>query len=210
MHSKQSLIATWQQHNVGENLLHAFANIPRELFVPANVRHQAYADIPLPTLRNQSISQPSTIMMMLHALDIKEGHTILEVGAGVGYQAALLGKLVGKEGIVISAEIIPELVHAAKRNIETCQLSNVHIYEADGSTGFPDVEEFDRIIITAACPLVPEPLIAQLKEGGILIAPVGDINTQTMVKGMKRNGRLEIEFMGQFKFVPLRGKFGFE
>jgi protein-L-isoaspartate(D-aspartate) O-methyltransferase len=210
MRSKNSLIATWQQHNLSDNLLSAFTTIPRELFVPNHLQHQAYADIPLPTLRNQSISQPSTIMMMLHALHVEDGHIVLEIGAGVGYQAALLGHLVGNEGIVVSAEIIPELVHVARENIVAVHLQNVHIYEADGSTGFPDIEEFDRIIITAACPLIPEPLIQQLKENGILVAPVGDLETQTMVKGIKRNGRLEVEFLGQFRFVPLRGKYGFE
>jgi protein-L-isoaspartate(D-aspartate) O-methyltransferase len=210
MNAKQDLINQWRSMYIDEPILKAFKSIPRENFVPISFKAFAYDDHPLPTLRNQSISQPTTVMMMLQALEIKAGDKVLEIGAGGGYQAALLSKIVGRKGKVVTVEVIPELVQIARQNIKDIKIKNVHIEEGDGSTGFAEEGPYDRIIITAACPTIPQPVIDQLKNGGVIIAPVGDLESQTMVKGIKENGTLDLEFLGPFRFVPMRGKYGFQ
>ena len=209
MDERQLLVESWEELNINENILEAFLDIPREDFVPPQYQHLAYEDRPLPTIRKQSISQPSTIMVMLQALELKEGEKVFEIGAGVGYQAALLSKIVGEKGKVISTEVIPELVYIAKKNMEKINLDNVEINEADGSGGNIGEAPFDKIVITAACPNIPEPIIEQLKEGGIVVAPVGDLESQTLVKGIKVGGKLDLEFIGSFRFVPMKGMHGF-
>lgn len=212
MITKEQLVGYWRNKNivVDENIVKAFLEIPRELFVLPQHKEIAYLDQPLPTIRKQSISQPTTIMIMLLALELKENHKVFEVGAGVAYQAALIAKIIGEKGKLITTEVIPELVQTARENIASLGINNIKIIEADGGNGYQEEALFDRIIITAACPMVPQPLIDQLKEGGIIVAPVGDLESQTMIKGIKRGERLDIEFIGPFQFVPLRGKHGFE
>ena len=210
MGTKQELLDKWKEMHVDVNILAAFDFIPRENFVPISLRGEAYHDHPLPTLRNQSISQPTTIMIMLQALDLKEGEKVFEIGSGGGYQAALMSRIVGNSGKVITTEVIPELVNIARENITGLNLQNIQVEEADGSSGFLEEAPFDKVVITAACPSIPQPVIDQLKENGIVIAPVGDLESQTMVKGVKVNGKLELEFLGPFRFVPLQGKYGFE
>lgn len=210
MTTKQELMQFWESMKVDEQLLDAFAVIPRENFISPSLQAHAYDDHPLPTLRKQSISQPSTVMIMLKALELKAGHTVFEVGAGVGYQAALISRIIGLKGKLVTTDIIPELVQLTRKNLAVLGLSNVTVLESDGSEGCSAQAPFDRIIITAACPTIPQPLIDQLKEKGIVLAPVGDLESQTLVKGTKIKGRLELEFLGPFVFVPLRGKHGFK
>ncbi|HLC71094.1 MAG TPA: protein-L-isoaspartate(D-aspartate) O-methyltransferase [Candidatus Nanoarchaeia archaeon] len=210
MATKQQLLQFWKTMRVEEKLLRVFTKVPRENFVPASLRAHAYDDHSLPTVRNQSISQPSTVMIMLQALDLQSGDKVLEVGAGSGYQAALMSYLVGIKGKVVTIDVIPELVHFARCNTEDLKLKQVQVLEGDGAEGYIEEAPYDKIIITAACPLIPEPLIAQLKDGGIIVAPVGDLKSQTMVKATKVKGKLELEFLGNFVFVPLMGKHGFE
>lgn len=208
--SKQQLLNFWRKMQVKESLLWAFQEVPRELFIAKELKDKAYHDHPLPTIRKQSISQPTTIMMMLQALELHPGHHIFEIGAGAGYQAALISKIIGPEGSLITTDVIPELIQIARHNLNKLDLRNVTILEADGGNGYPQEAPYDRIVVTTACPSIPEPLIDQLKEGGIIIAPVGDLDNQTMVKGIKQQGRLSLEFLGSFRFVPLQGKWGFE
>lgn len=210
MVSKQELLQFWKSKGVEDSLLTAFSKIPREQFIPPQLKIHAYDDHPLPTVRNQSISQPSTVMIMLSALDLQAGDKVFEVGAGSGYQAALMAQLVGKKGRVVTIDVIPELVHFARCNTADLHLHHVQVLEGDGAEGYPEEAPYDKIIITAACPMIPQPLINQLKEGGIIVAPVGDLQSQTLVKGTKVNGKLELEFLGNFVFVPLVGKHGFE
>ncbi len=210
MRNKQELIRQWRSLNIDERLLKAFEETPREQFVPASFREHAYDDHPLPTVRAQSISQPTTVMLMLQALNVKKGNKVLEVGSGGGYQAALISKVIGPAGLLVSLEVIPELVGIARENLSRMGLANVQIMEGDGGEGFPEEAPYDNIIITAACPTIPEPLIAQLKEGGIIIAPVGDLESQMMVRGVKEHGKMELEFLGSFMFVPMRGRYGFK
>ncbi len=208
--SKDELLQAWKSMNVDPALLSAFENIPREIFVPPLFQGHAYDDHPLPTLREQSISQPTTIIMMLHALQLKKGDKVFEVGAGVGYQAALIAEVIGEEGKLVSVEVIPELVYIAQKHLRNLGFSNAMVLEADGSEGYAAEAPFDKVVITAACPAIPQLIVDQLKEGGIVIAPVGDLQAQTMVKGTKIKGKLELEFLGSFRFVPMKGKYGFK
>lgn len=210
MTTKEQLIYFWTTKNFSPPLIEAFEKIPRENFVPASLIPLAYEDYPLPTLRKQSISQPTTVMLMLQALEPKEGDKIFELGAGAGYQAAILSAIVGKKGKVVSVEVLPELVQLARRNIDSLGLANVQIWEGDGGEGWKEEAPFDKIVITAACPTIPQPLIDQLKENGAVVAPVGDLESQTLVRGTKVGGKLELEFLGSFLFVPMRGRHGFE
>lgn len=210
MHPRDQLLLYWKKQKVDVRLLAAFQAIPREIFVSEDIRSHAYDDHPLPTLRGQSLSQPSTVMLMLQALQVKSGHQVYEIGSGVGYQACLLGKIVGPKGKVITTEIIPELVQASREHARQLDLNNVIIMEKDGSRGMEEGALFDRVIITCACPKIPEPIIEQVKEGGIIVAPVGDLREQIMVRAVKVGQRLDIEFLGPFVFVPMQGKYGFE
>jgi len=163
----------------------------------------------LPIGYEQTISQPTTVLIMTEALELKKGQKVLEVGAGSGYQAALIGNLVGAKGKVITTEIIPELAKFAKANLKKAKIKNAFVVEYDGSQGYGKEAPYDRIIVTAACPEIPKPLVDQLKEGGIIIAPVGSFLGQKMVKGTKRKGGLETYSLGDFVFVPLKGKYGY-
>lgn len=208
---KQDLVHYWRNKNIifDERVIAAFETIPREIFLPEELQEVAYHDHPLPTLREQSISQPTTIMIMLQALEVQEGDSVLEIGSGVGYQAALLSCLV-TTGSVVTMEIIPELIQASTIHLQQLGITNVSVIESDGSRGFPEKAPFDKIILTAACPTIPKPLLDQLKIGGTIIAPVGDVESQTMVKGIKKEKGLDLDFLGNFRFVPLRGKYGFK
>jgi protein-L-isoaspartate(D-aspartate) O-methyltransferase len=212
MSSKDHLMSVWEEKGLilSENILAAFHKIPREDFVPPKFKHQAYHDHPLPTIREQSISQPTTIMIMLRALGLKEGMNVFEVGAGVGYQAALISQIIGEKGKLVSSEVIPELVHIARKNLQNLGLSNTKIIEEDGSDGFLENAPYDRIIVTAACPEIPSQLINQLKDGGIIVAPVGNKDVQTLVKAVKNPEGLSIELLGPFCFVLMKGKSGFK
>ena len=211
MTGKQQLINFWLENGIveDENIIKAFLQIPRDQFIPPQYRNEAYHDHPLPTIRNQSISQPTTIMLMLKHIELKEGHNVFEVGAGAGYQAALISKIIGHEGHLVTSEVIPELVQTARYNLKNLAAQNVKVIEANGGEGLLEKAPYDRIIITAACPAMPTPLVEQLKEGGIILAPIGDLDNQTLVKGTKEKNSLHLEFLGSFKFVPMKGKQGF-
>lgn len=213
MVQKSALVKFWQD-NFGFNELElkAFQEVKREDFIPENLRNAAYEDMPLPLLRGKTISQPTTVMVMTHALELNQGEKVFEVGTGSGYQAAIIAKIVGPDGKVVTTEVVPELVHFAKQNLEKANIRNVSVYEEDGSNGMKSEAPFDKMIITAACREFPKPLIEQLKLGGIIVGPVGSSpQEQEMVRGRKdKNGHLELEFLGPFLFTPMYGRYGFE
>lgn len=208
---KGRLIRHWQDLSIikDKKLIEAFNQIPRERFIRDVYLDEAYGDYPLPIGQGQTISQPTTVMIMTEALEARQGHKILEVGAGSGYQAAILSKLVGKSGRIITTEYIKELAEFARSNIKRCDICNVQVISCDGSQGYEKEAPYDRIIVTAACPGIPKPLVEQLKEKGIIIAPVGSLFGQDMVKGIKIKGKLETKNLGSFVFVPLKGKHGY-
>lgn len=189
----------------------ALRKVPRNLFVPKNIEELAYRDCPLSIGHGQTISQPSTVVAMTEALQPKAGQKILEIGAGSGWQAALLGRIVGKKGHVWTIERIEELVDMAKKNMRSAKIKNVDVVHGDGSVGLPSHAPFDRIIVTAACPSIPRILVDQLKPRGRLVVPVGDLYLQVMTVVTKTaKGKLEREEMGNFMFVPLIGRYGFK
>jgi len=213
--AKKRLLLFWKESGViqDESVLKAFETVPREKFVMSSHKDMAYEDVPLPLIKGQTISQPSTASIMTQALELKKGQKVLEVGAGSGYQAALIANIVGPKGKVVTTEIIPGLAELARKNIAAVGIKNVEVHQADGSIGFPAEAPFDRIIITAAAPKIPEELLQQLSEEGIIVAPVAidDVSfTQEMIVGKKKNGKVETKSLGYFTFVPLRGKFGYE
>jgi len=212
MTQKTELINFWKEKlSFTEIELNAFKEVKREDFLPENLKYRAYEDMPLPLMRGKTISQPTTIMMMTHALELQPGEKVFEIGSGSGYQSAIIAKIIGEKGKVVTTEVVPELVSLAKKNLAKAKISNVEIFEDDGSRGMPKEAPFDKIIITCACKEFPKPLLEQLKPEGIIIGPVGDKNEQEMIHGFKdKNGKLELEFLGPFLFSPMYGKYGFE
>ncbi len=209
---KEHLVDYWESSGTikDKRLLDAFKAVPREMFIRESYLSEAYGDYPLPIGHGQTISQPTTVMMMTQALELKPGDKVLEVGAGSGYQAAIIAKMVGENGKVITTEIVSELVLFAQDNLKKAGIKNVEVVCLDGSKGYEKQAPYDKIIVTAACPKIPKPLIEQLKEGGIIVAPVGALFFgQNMVKARKVNGKLEKESLGQFVFVPLKGEHGY-
>ncbi len=188
-------------------VIEAFEKVPRENFVPPDLRHHAYINEPLPIGEGQTISQPLTVADMTEALEVKKGQKVLEVGAGSGYQAALLSEIVGPKGKVITIERIHSLAEKARRNLK--DYKNVEVVEGDGTLGFPKAAPYDRIIVTATAPSVPEPLKEQLKVGGLMVIPVGGLIQVIKVLKKKRKG-FEERLLGFYAFVPLIGKFGYK
>ncbi|MDP3766049.1 MAG: protein-L-isoaspartate(D-aspartate) O-methyltransferase [Nanoarchaeota archaeon] len=212
MYQKTDLIKFWKENFGFRDIeLKAFEQVNREDFIPQELRNAAYHDMPLPLLRGKTISQPTTVMIMTHALELEIGEKIFEVGTGSGYQAAIIARIVGHKGKVITTEVVPELVSFARQNLKRAKIDNVVVYEEDGSNGMPNEAPFDKIIITSACKEFPKPLLEQLKPEGIIIGPVGTKYEQEMVRGIKdKDGHLELEFLGPFLFTPMYGKYGFE
>ncbi|MBI2598051.1 MAG: protein-L-isoaspartate O-methyltransferase [Candidatus Diapherotrites archaeon] len=189
----------------------AFLNVKREIFAPKHLQKEAYDDNALPIGFGQTISQPSTIALMLEMLAAKSGQKVLEVGSGCGYVLALLGELVGIKGKVFGIEAVKELAEISKKNLKSQGCKNAKVFQGDGSIGLKKYAPFDRILVSAACPFFPKSLFDQLKEGGIGVAPVGDKGTQMLQAVAKKNGNpLKSDYIEHyFVFVPLLGKEGF-
>ncbi len=187
----------------------AFLAVPREKFFPKEMSGYAYSDSAFPIGFGQTISQPSTIAVMLEMLAVPEGSRVLEVGAGSGYVAALLSELVGEKGRVFGIELVHELHQRAVRTLVELGYENIQLRCSNGTLGWKEEAPFDRVLISAACSSVPEPLVEQLREGGKLVAPVGGSFSQEMVLVEKQKGKA-VEKARQccFVFVPLKGKYG--
>ena len=187
----------------------AIRKVPRHLFVPSNVIKFAYKDKPLPSQNEQTISQPSVVARMTEWLDVKKGNKVLEIGCGSGWQSAILSFLV-EDGKVFSIEVSSLLVEFAKKNHAKAGIKNVEIIEGDGSLGLPEKSPFDRIIITAACPDIPKPLVEQLSMDGLLVAPIGEFMQSMVLLKKTKDGIKELKRELGYSFVPLKGKFGFQ
>lgn len=194
------------------NIADAFLSVKRELFVPEDVRGQAYADEAMPIGFGQTISQPSTIAIMLEMLCAGRGQKVLEVGAGCGYVLALLSEIVGSEGSIIGVELVDELIGVCRKNLEKAKIKNAEVVLGNGTLGLPGRAPYDRIVVSAACPYIPKPLWEQLREKGAIVAPAGDRWSQIMTRARKFRGEmLKDEYLGTyFAFVPLRGEFGWK
>ncbi|MBI4043661.1 MAG: protein-L-isoaspartate(D-aspartate) O-methyltransferase [Candidatus Diapherotrites archaeon] len=195
---------------VSKDIEEAFARVPRELFLPFSLRTQAYEDEAIPLLASQTVSQPSTLATMLEALQVKKEMNVLEVGSGSGYVCALLAELVGPKGRVTGMELLPALAETAQSNLRQTPYTNIQTVQGDGTLGFEPNTPYDRVLVSAAAPFVPKPLFSQLKEGGRIVAPVGEKFVQTLQIVEKKNGKLLKKDVHPFtyQFVPLKGKHG--
>ncbi len=180
-----------------KEIIDAFKKVPRENFVEEDYRKHAYVNEPLPIRAGQTISQPLTVAAMTEALQPRKGSKILEIGAGSGYQAAILAETIGPSGIVITLERKSQLVEFARKNIEKSGYKNVKIVHSDGTDGWPKEAPYDRIIVTAAAQEVPKILINQLKHGRLVI-PVND-----KLFLIEKNKNVKETFLGYYAFVPL-------
>ena len=184
-------------------VLAAVEQVPRHRFVPEEARAKAYADQPLPIGYGQTISQPYIVALMTSLLGIKRGDRVLEIGTGSGYQAAVLSRIAGE---VYTMEIVSPLAERARRTLAELGYDNVHVRTGDGYKGWPDRAPFDAILVTAAPPIVPEPLLHQLKVGGRLVLPVGDYFQNLTVYTKRRDGSFEKEKVLPVRFVPMTGE----
>ncbi|MGE0555663.1 MAG: protein-L-isoaspartate(D-aspartate) O-methyltransferase [Gemmatimonadales bacterium] len=188
-------------------VLRAVTEVPRHQFVPEALRHRAYEDSALPIGGGQTISQPYVQARSLEALELTGRERVLEVGAGSGYQTALLAQVADS---VIAVERIPALAAEARRRLNALGLRNVTIVVGDGSLGWRSLAPFDAIVVAAGSPRVPEPLIEQLSPGGRMVIPVGDRSDQSLVLVTKtKDGSIQQAPLSDVRFVPLLGEFGF-
>jgi protein-L-isoaspartate(D-aspartate) O-methyltransferase len=188
-------------------LLAAMQAVPRHRFIPSDNLAWAYADGPLPIGHGQTISQPYIVALMTDLLHLSPAAKALEVGAGSGYQAAVLAKMAAE---VHTVEFIPELARHAEETLAELGFSNVHVHCGDGSLGWPEAAPYDGILVAAAAPDVPPPLLDQLAEGGRLVLPVGSRGFQELQVWERRGGTLHSERGIPVAFVPLRGEHGWK
>ena len=188
-------------------ILDAFRAVPREFFVSADLRHLAYEDHPLPIEAKQTISQPYIVALMIDAAEIAAGDTVLEVGSGSGYAAAVISRIAAK---VVGIERQHELVDVSRERLQRLGFGNVEIVEGDGTLGWPEAAPYDAILAAASGSHVPDTLIEQLKVGGRIVMPLGDAGwVQRLVKLVKReDGSLQASDLGSVRFVPLIGAEG--
>lgn len=187
----------------------AMSKVPRHIFVPSDLAPVAYQDEPLPLGEGQTISAPHMVAMMLEALGPQSGHKVLEVGAGSGYHAALLAELVRPSGQVVSIERIHHLAVRARENLRAAGYPEVEVVEGDGSMGHAERSPYDRILVTAASPAPPPPLLDQLAHGGRLVIPVGTTYSQDLLQVERSPTGMRNTNLGGCAFVPLLGKYGF-
>jgi protein-L-isoaspartate(D-aspartate) O-methyltransferase len=199
---KLSLLAELRRDGISdERVLKAVESIPRELFVPATFQDRAYENIPLPIGRAQTISQPFIVALMTQMLQVDDKHCVLEIGTGSGYQAAVLSRLCRR---VFTLERHQTLLQEAQKRFAALRIHNITSRFGDGTKGWPEAAPYDRIIVTAAAPELPLRLVAQLRDGGVMIAPVGPERRDQRLVRVRRNGDgHDLEELGEVRFVPL-------
>lgn len=188
-------------------VLEAMRKVPRHLFMKDPLLYEAYGDTALPIGEGQTISQPYMVAVMTELLELKGDEKVLEIGTGSGYQTAILAELAAE---VYTIERIPALSDRARETLSVLGYENISFRADDGTLGWSEAAPFDRILITAGAPEIPEPHIEQLAEGGIIVAPVGDKFSQQLVKGRKTGTKLSRENHTPCIFVPLVGDYGWK
>lgn len=190
-----------------EQVIAAMARVPRELFVPPEERNLAYEDRPLPIGLDQTISQPLIVAIMTEALELTGSEKVLEIGTGSGYQTAILAELAQ---LVVTVERLPALAETAKNVLDNLGYTNIKVYQAQQTLGWPEEAPYDAIIATAGAPRVPPDLLAQLAIGGRLIIPVGSRYVQELCKITRHRRKNTIRNLGGCRFVSLIGKGAWE
>ena len=190
-----------------ENVLEGMSRIPRHLFVPPDSMERAYGDYPLSIGGDQTISQPYMVALMTEALAVNSESKVLELGTGSGYQAAVLSLLVR---VVFTIERLAPLAEQAEEKLHKLGYTNIRVVVGDGTSGLEEEAPFDGIIVTAAAPDIPEPLVDQLADGGRLVIPVGSRSSQKLVALVKKGKKVTTEDLTGCVFVPLVGKHGWK
>jgi protein-L-isoaspartate(D-aspartate) O-methyltransferase len=187
-------------------VLAAMRSTERERFLAPEYAHHAYDDGPLPIGFGQTISQPYMVALICQVAQLRGAERVLEIGTGSGYQAAVLAKLARE---VYSIEAVPSLHDRARATLDLMGIANVHLRTGDGSLGWSEEAPFDVVVVTAAMPGIPRPLLHQLTPTGKLVAPVGEDNLQTLVRIQRIDGSWREEYFGECRFVRMIGRYGF-
>jgi protein-L-isoaspartate(D-aspartate) O-methyltransferase len=190
-----------------ERVLNAMRKVPRHLFVGEWMQHRAYEDSALSIGEGQTISQPYMVAVMTELLELNGHEKVLEIGTGSGYQAAILAELARE---VYTVERVPALARLSEERFRSIGYNNIHVKIGDGTLGWPENSPFDRMIITAGTPKIPGPLIEQISEEGIIVAPVGDRSSQQLLKLRKSKEKFLEEFHTPCVFVPLIGRYAWQ
>ena len=199
---KKDLLQSLKKRGIPENVIDAFSKVDREDFVPRELQKMAYEDSPLPISKGQTTSQPYTIAFMLAHLDVKKGQKVLEIGSGSGYALAIMAELIGSKGRAFGIERIPELERRSKKSL--ADYRNVNVYNRNGINGLEEFAPFDRIMISAALREIPEKIMGQLKNKGLLVAPKGSRFDHEIFVIQRKSGK-EFEVKQRipgFVFVP--------
>jgi len=192
------------------HIIRAFFKVERKNFMPQNVRYLANKDTALPIGYGQTISQPTTVAIMLELLQPEKGNKVLDIGSGSGWTTALLAEIVGQKGEVYAVEIIPQLLEFGKNNVKKAGYKNVKFFQSNGSLGLKKFAPYERILCSAAAPKVPLSLKKQLAPKGNLVIPVGSISQALVLIKRGKNFSFTKERYPGFMFVRLRGKYGFK
>ncbi|MCH7529955.1 protein-L-isoaspartate O-methyltransferase [Patescibacteria group bacterium] len=202
MNTKKNLIEHLEENTQvfkRKEFADAFEHIDRVDFVIDDCKVEAYEDYPLPIAKEQSISQPTTVAFMLELLSPERGEKILDVGSGSGWTTAIIAHIIGEKGYVWGVELLPDLVSFGRKNISKYHFKNAEILQAGDILGLPHEAPFDKILVSACADNIPQELMEQLKEGGIMVLPIGD----SICKVEKKSDGVEIKHYPGFAFVPL-------
>ena len=200
LHKANLIMQLRSQSITDKSILSALEKVPREKFVPESLRQHAYENASLPIAGNQTISQPYVVARMTQELALKQSDRVLEIGTGSGYQTAILSFLARR---IYTVERIRPLLVSAENQLKALKISNVLFRHADGHLGWPEAAPFEKIIVTCQIKNIPETLKAQLKDGGILVAPVGEAGKEMLLKVTRNGDQFKMEELMAVRFVPM-------